>query len=169
MRYLIFGGVAYGALVLMGVALRLLGVALAAPDVALAFVLYVAFSRRGSAPAHAAFAVTLGYLCDVLGGAPRGLHAFMLATVAMVSRTAARRVHLEGFVSEALATLGGAGASLALAVLVGAALHGVRPTLTWPEAPAQILATALLGPPVFALGRRLDARLGLVSRSLRVR
>ena len=153
----------------VGVVLRFAGSPTVIPDVAQTFVLYVAFSRRGSAPTHAVFALILGYLCDVLSGAPRGLHAFVLAAIAMLGRRFARRLYLEGFVAEAIAGLVGSFASTLLIAATAVLLPYGRPELSWSQVLPQAFATALVAPLVFAIGRRVDARLGLVTAPLRLR
>ncbi|MEK6606967.1 MAG: rod shape-determining protein MreD [Myxococcota bacterium] len=170
MRYILLFGVVYALLVLEAVLLRVVRVDLLAPGLAQAVVVYVALSRRGSAPAHAMFALAIGYLCDVLSGSPRGLHAFVLVALAMLGRLVARRVYIEGFVAEALAALGGSATSAMLIGAVAFVLPEAAPAIPWSPLPAQLIATALVGPPIFAMGRRLDARLGLGAvRTMKIR
>lgn len=164
MRYFIFLSVAYSMMAVLGALLHLVGVTQTVPDVALAFVLYVVFSRRGTAPVHACFALLLGYLCDVLGGTPAGLQAFTLTAVAMVGRVVARRIGAEGVTAQSLTTAFGSVVSSVLAGFLSRAIAQGAVSVPLLPTPMQVLACAIAGPLVFRLGRQLDAGLGLTSR-----
>lgn len=174
MRYIVFSGLAYLLLVTMGALHQVFGITEAVPDVALALVLYVVFSRRGNAPSHAIFALVLGYLVDVLGGSPRGLHAFGLITLALLARLFSHRLELKGVLAQAAAVALACIVYSSLLAFVRAALGPDPAAGTWFPSLPHLVATTLCGPVIFKVGENCDGKLGLTSsaaplRALRLR
>ncbi len=125
---------------------------LATPEVAFAWVLYLAFTSRGELPSQVATALIIGYLSDLQSGAPVGIHALSFAVLSMIARAAATRLlsarAWQIAIIVFLASLGHA------AVLRAAEMaSSVSQMLT------MALTTAIAAPIVFAIGRRMDRAL----------
>jgi len=126
------------------------------PDPALLLVLYLGLTPRQSAWIGAILAIVLGYLTDLLGVAPKGLHAVVYVVLFYLSRGAQVRLLTRGWIFEVwfcgLAAFVGA-----LLVLLGRAVAaptvGVTGVLV---AVLQAVATGLTAPVVFSVGRRID-------------
>lgn len=162
--------VAYGLLLLFSVIAAVLPARVPVPDVTLLVALHAGLTCRMSggatpalrdapASAMAGLGLCLGYLADLVGGAPKGLHALSLALLTLALRSAATQLLVRGtgFIM--------AVAALA-AALFGLMACGLRvwadPEANWSglrTLPGQVLATALFAPFMFALLRRMDARL----------
>lgn len=161
--------VAYLGLLLFAALPTLFPGLLPMPDVSLLVTLHAGLSCRlpGGATvtmrdpgpaAVAAFGVCLGYLTDLLGGGPKGLHALGLALLMLLLRGAATRLLVRGWVLVMAFVF-------VAAVLFGVLLYGLR---AWAEPGEsllplralvyQALATALCAPLLFSLLRRVDAR-----------
>ncbi len=138
---------------------------LAAPELGLFVIAYLGLAGRGGAVGLAASALTIGYLRDLLIGAPRGVEALTFTVVALVARALHGRVFLERFgqlaavavavsVLQALlvVTLGAGDAPL------GASLHSL---------PGLALGALVFGPISLRLLRRLDLRLVPESSAIR--
>jgi hypothetical protein len=163
-------GVAYLGLLLCSALPALLPGRLPVPDVALLVALYAGLTcrlvggasvslRDGRPAAMAAFGLGLGYLADLIGGAPRGLHALGLCLLVLVLRSAATQLLVRGagFVM-AVAALTAVLFGLLLGLLRAwaepeFAFAGLRPVV------GQAAMTALCAPPLFYLLQRVDARL----------
>src|SRR5262245_17939520 len=66
------------------------------PDVAALVVLFVGLSGRGGPAGACAFAFALGYLADLSGGAPKGLHALAGIGLVSLARAASARLLVRG-------------------------------------------------------------------------
>jgi cell shape-determining protein MreD len=163
-------GVAYVALLLCSVLPVVLPGRPPVPDVALLTALYAGLTcrlmggatlhlRDGGPAAMTAFGLALGYLQDLIGGAPRGLNALALCLLVLLLRTAATQLLVRGtgFIM-AVAAL--------TAVLFGLLLSALR---VWADPDSgffglrlivgQAAVTALCAPLLFALLGKVDARL----------
>lgn len=169
------------AFILLGYALMVLVSALGAlspvrlplPEIGLLVVLYLGLSARGPLPTHLGVALLLGYFTDVLGGAPRGLHALSLAVMMLVARGASSRLLVARRWQEVLVTLlASFGHGIFVAALIAPQSGGdgalaAAPIWTpgWGERlaalPGPAIASALMAPLFFAVALRLDRRLGL--------
>jgi rod shape-determining protein MreD len=116
-------------------------------------------SRPFRAPATAG-AVVLGYLIDVISGTPIGLTALVLAITTAVARTAQQRIFVRGTAM----TIGFSGfiavVTSLIAIVVSAIAGLPRPTAFGTELGHIVLVavtTALAGPLVWKLFRRIDA------------
>jgi rod shape-determining protein MreD len=141
-----------------------------APDVVLLVVLFAGLSGRGTVPALALLAVGLGYLADLAGGAPRGLHMIACLLLALLSRVASSRLMVRGVVFTGLV-------AASFAALYHGGLAALRVALDpsllaagWPgllgSLPLSVLSATLFGPPLFALLSRFDRALGRDPRAL---
>lgn len=162
-------GMAYLALLLGAVAPVLLPPKVPLPDTTLLVALHAgltcrlggsAVTMRDASPvAMVTLGLLLGYLQDLVSGAPRGLHALALGLLLLLLRSAASHLLVRG-VGFVMAV------SALVALGAGALVAGLR---AWVEPElglsalrgviGQAAATALLAPLVFALLRRIDARL----------
>lgn len=154
--------VAYALCILVSSVWRLLPSDLAqtvVPDVVALTAAYLGLTARRWLSRAVAGAVVLGYLGDLISGAPPGLYALVSGVVAMIAHAVHSRVLVRGFAM----TLGFSifvGATAALLVL------GVRLAVGLPlgEGGAELarvagvaLATGLVGAPTLRLYRRIDA------------
>jgi rod shape-determining protein MreD len=135
---------------------QLLPVVALVPDPALLLVLYLGLTPRQSAWVGAILAIVLGYLTDLLGAAPKGLHALVYVLLFYASRGAQVRLLTRGWIFEVwfcgLAAFVG-GVLVVLGRAVAAPQVGVRGILV---AVVQAVATGLTAPVVFSIGRRID-------------
>ena len=115
----------------------------------------------------AGVAFLLGYVLDVLGGSPVGLHAFTSVATIALARVAGLRIVTQGGYARAL--LAGGFAALAdLLALVLMAIFGrpYAPRAMLPQIIPHALATALVAPLVFRLAARTNAiAAGFMGRS----
>ncbi|HEX7599509.1 MAG TPA: rod shape-determining protein MreD [Polyangia bacterium] len=133
---------------------------LVTPTLGLLVVLYIGFSPLKWAPGSAALVgLSLGYLFDLVSGAPRGVHAFVFLVMALFARILASRLAVRGIVIKAATSFV---ASLLCAVLIVVVRAQVSPETGYGGlrmAPLEALLTGFFGPPVLWLLGRLDGRL----------
>jgi rod shape-determining protein MreD len=153
---------AYALCVLVGACWRLLPLPLvrdAVPELGALTAAYLGLTaRRGLAPAVGG-SVAIGYLVDVISGTPAGLAALVLGITCLVTRSAQQRILVRG----AAMTIG---FSAFVALVAGVAGLIVRAAAGVPLAAPGVelshlalvaAATALIGPLVWRLFRRIDA------------
>jgi rod shape-determining protein MreD len=138
----------------------------AVPELALSVVTYLGLAGRGGAPALVASALTIGYLRDLLCGAPRGVEALAFAICALVARAMHGRVFLDRWgqlsaVAVAITTF-----HALLVVLLGASDAPLLASLR--VLPGLLVAALVVGPASLRALRRLDLRLVPDDRSLRM-
>jgi rod shape-determining protein MreD len=154
--------VAYLLCVIVGAIWRLMPFSFvrdAVPDVGALTAAYLGLTaRRGSAGAVGG-SVVLGYLIDLISGAPPGLNAMTLALTCLVARAVQQRILVRG----AMITMAFSGFVAVVAGVIGfvlRALYGV------PHAAFSVelryialvtIATALVAPLVWRVFRRIDA------------
>jgi rod shape-determining protein MreD len=152
-------------LVLFGYALTVLQATLQAlvpvrvlvPELGLLVALYAGLTARTSVSAACAAAFALGYVTDLLAGAPKGLHAFVYVLLCLLAKGASVRLLLSGtWMSSAFAfvasLLGALVVLAARAQLDGAAFSSIL------IAPLQAAVTALFAPVVFGVLKRAARR-----------
>jgi len=117
------------------------------PTLGLLTVLYIGLSPLKWAPGAAALVgLSLGYLFDLVSGAPRGVHAFVFLVMALFARALASRLAVRGVVLKAAAAFV---ASLLSAVLIVVVRAQVSPETGYGglrQAPLEALLTAAFGP-----------------------
>jgi rod shape-determining protein MreD len=147
-------------LLLQSTVMEFAPVHLVTPTLGLLTVLYIGLSPLKWAPGSAALVgLSLGYLFDLVSGAPRGVHAFVFLVMALFARVLASRLAVRGVVLKAAAAFV---ASLLSAVLIVVVRTQVSPETGYGGlrlAPLEALLTAVVGPPVLWLLGRLDGRL----------
>jgi rod shape-determining protein MreD len=147
-------------LLLQSTVMEFAPVHLVTPSLGLLVVLYVGMAPLKWAPGAAVVVgFCMGYLFDLVSGAPRGVHAFVFASVALFARLLAWRLAVRGIVLKAAISFVASMLAAFLIVVVRAQISpesgygGLRP------APVEALLTAVFGPPVLWLLARLDGRL----------
>lgn len=153
--------VAYVLCVFVAAAWRLFGGVLhdAVPDLGALTAAYLGLTaRRDVAPAVGA-TVVLGYLIDLISGAPPGLSALVLALTGLVARAVQQRIFVRGKVMTMAFSAFVALVAWLIALVVRVLYHVTRAgvTLELRHAALVIVATALAGPLVWRVFRRIDA------------
>jgi rod shape-determining protein MreD len=152
--------VAYLLCVVVAAVWRLLpGIADAIPDLGALTAAYLGLTARRQVSPAIGGAVALGYLIDLISGAPTGLIALVLALTTLVARAVQQRILVRGAaISIAFSAF--------VAVIAGVLALLVRGLYQIPAAAFSVelghlavvtLATAILGPLVWRVFRRIDA------------
>jgi rod shape-determining protein MreD len=115
---LAIAGLAFGLLVLQSIFAHLVPLDLFVPNAALAVILYMGLHDYNAARG-AVISFVIGYLMDSFAGSPMGLHTFVAVAIFLVSRVAALRLFLQGWLFEIIL-------SFFLALLASALLLGLR-------------------------------------------
>jgi hypothetical protein len=152
--------VAYALLLVVGAAWHSIAILPSAPpEIAAIAAVYLGLTARRSLAGAVGGAVVIGYLADLLSGAPVGLTALVSGIMCILGQLVQRRMVVRGLrVTIAFSLLVGIVASLLVAMIrwltaqpTGTALYELLGVLT----PA--LPTAIIGPFVLRLFRRIDA------------
>jgi rod shape-determining protein MreD len=154
--------VAYLLLILQSTVLELAPVRLAAPSLGLLVVMHVGLSGKWSVSSASVVAFMTGYLFDLVSGAPQGVHAFVFVLMALFARVLSVRVAVTGIVMSAAVSFV---ASLLAAVLVVLVRAQVAPEGGYGglrQAPVEAVLTAIAGPFVLGLLRRIDGKVDAV-------
>jgi len=131
----------------------------AIPDLGALTAAYLGLTARRQVAPAVGGSVVLGYLADLISGTPPGLAALVLGLTCLIARAAQQRIYVRG---AAMAI----GFSAFVAVIVGfvslvvRGLYGVPgpSTITQLQHLALVtVATALAGPLVYRMFRRIDA------------
>ena len=128
------------------------------PNLSVLATLYVALGVRGSPSAGAACAASLGYVTDLLAGAPKGTYILALLIVYFTVRGLSARLYVQGRLSQVGVAFA---ASLYCSFLVVAIHVALPPRGAWStliRAPAEAGMTAAIAAPMFYLLWRLDRR-----------
>jgi len=133
---------------------------LVTPSLGLLVVLYVGMAPlKWSAGSAVIVGFGMGYLFDLVSGAPRGVHAFVFVTMALVARLLAWRLAVRGVVLKAATSFVASIIAAFLIVIVRAQISPESGYGGLSQAPLEALITAVAGPPVLWLLARLDGRL----------
>jgi rod shape-determining protein MreD len=131
----------------------------AVPDVAALSAAYLGLTARRGVAASVAGSVIVGYFADLISGAPPGFNALVLGLTCLVARAVQQRILVRGAAmtmgfSALIAVIAGV-----LAILVRVANHIPRSVLSFQlrELAWITVATALIGPLVWRVFRRIDA------------
>ena len=138
--------------------LELAPVHMAAPSLGLLVVLHVGLSPKWTSSSAAVVAFVTGYLFDLVSGAPQGVHAFVFVLMSLFARALTTRVAVQGIVLAAATSFV---ASLLASLLVVVVRAQVAPEGGYGglrQAPLEALLTAVFGPLVLALFRRIDGK-----------
>ena len=127
------------------------------PAFALLTPLYVGFSPRWSPAGATAFALVIGYLFDLVSGAPTGVHAFATPLVVLLGSFVATALQVRGVLARTVA-------SFVLVTVFGSLVLGLSVLLNtgaWRGFGRLIFEAAFsaaTAPPLFALFDRIDRR-----------
>jgi len=131
----------------------------AIPDVGALTAAYLGLTARRQVSPAIGGAIVLGYLIDLISGAPPGLIALVLALTTLVARAVQQRILVRGLaISIAFSAF--------VALVSGVVALVIRALYRMPSAAffvelqhvaAVTLATAVLGPLVWRMFRRIDA------------
>jgi rod shape-determining protein MreD len=151
--------IAYLLLILQSTVLELAPVHMAAPSLGLLVVMHVGLSSKWTVSSAALVAFATGYLLDLVSGAPQGVHAFVFVLMSLFARALAARVAVTGIVLSAATSF--------VASLLGALMIVIVRAQVAPEggygglrqAPLEALLTAIAGPFVLGLLRRIDGKI----------
>jgi rod shape-determining protein MreD len=131
----------------------------AIPDLGALTAAYLGLTARRGVAGAVGGSVVLGYLIDVISGTPPGLGALVLGLTCLIARAAQQRILVRG-----TAMTMGFSAFVALIVGVVALIVRVVYGVSRPGAVVELqhlalitLATALAGPIVYRVFRRIDA------------
>ncbi len=128
------------------------------PNLAVLATLYLALGVRGSPSTSAASVAVLGYLMDLLTGAPKGMHVLTLLLVYFLVLASSRRLYVQGRLTQ----MGIALVATGIHATIGVALHvALPPRGEWSilaYAPVEAGVTAAVAPLGFYLLWRLDRR-----------
>ncbi|MDB4955435.1 MAG: hypothetical protein JWO36_3004 [Myxococcales bacterium] len=160
--------VAYVACVIVGALWRLLPGPLhdAVPDLGALTAAYLGLTaRRHLAPAVGG-SIVLGYLVDLISGAPPGLMALVLGLTGLVARAVQQRIYVRGATMTIAFSAFVALVASVLALIVRAIYH--LPHGQWSTELRHValvaVATAIVGPPVWKIFRRIDAAYARTAR-----
>ena len=146
--------VVFALLAIVGALATVLPTRALCPEVALYAALYLGLAVQRSLPAAATTAFLLGYLADLLTGAPKGVFSLTLILLFLATRMLAVRIdvrgpwRMAGFVAAASIVAG-----LLVTVLRG--LIADVPLAAVAIVPLQALVNAVFAPPLMALYRRI--------------
>jgi rod shape-determining protein MreD len=159
MRIVAHVAVAWLLLVAVGALWRLTPFEVVMPDLVLIFAVYLGITGRGWVFHAVAAVVVMGWLADVLAGAPRGLTSVVAGVVCVLCRVVSTRLLLRGRLFIATFTLVAALFANLLAFGLRAFFGGVFSTMGNElfVLAGQVLLTALVSPLVFTICRRIDA------------
>ena len=153
--------VAYALCVIIGAVWRLLPgpVHDAIPDLGALTAAYLGLTARGNVAPAVGGAIVLGYLVDLITGAPPGLFALVLAFTTLVARTVQQRIYVRGAAMTIAFSAFVAVVAALLAIAVKGIYHMPRATfaLELRHVALVAVATAVIGPPVLRAFRRIDA------------
>jgi rod shape-determining protein MreD len=166
MRIAVHVVLAFVLVVLVGALWRLTPFEVAAPDVALLCALFLGASSRNPVAAATLGAIVIGYLADVVTGAPPGLGSLVLGAVCVLARMLSSRILFRGALPVAVLTFIAAGAAgLATWAIRAAGGLGVGPFAREIAAVlGSAVLTAFLSPLVFRVSRVVDARFARTER-----
>jgi len=147
-------------LLLQSTVMEFAPVHLVTPSLGLLVVLYVGMAPLKWTPGAAVVVgFCMGYLFDLVSGAPRGVHAFVFVNVALIARMLAWRLAVRGVVLKAATSFVASIIAAFLIVVVRAQISPESGYGGLRQAPLEALLTAAFGPPVLWLLARLDGRL----------
>jgi len=131
----------------------------AIPDLGALSAAYLGLTARRQVSPAIGGAIVLGYLIDLISGAPPGLIALVLALTTLIARTVQQRILVRGAVISIAF-------SAFVALVAGLLALVVRALYRMPSAAVSVelahlaqvaLATAIVGPLVWRMFRRIDA------------
>jgi rod shape-determining protein MreD len=131
----------------------------AIPDIGALSAAYLGLTARRQVSPAIGGAIVLGYLIDLISGAPPGLIAFVLALTTLVARAVQQRILVRGAVISIAFSAFVAMVACVVAVLVRVAYRMPSAALSIELRHIAVVtfSTAVLGPLVWRIFRRIDA------------
>ena len=156
-RFLVLVFVGYAMVVVQASVQALLPIRVLTPELGLLVALYAGLTAAQGVSGACAIALMLGYVTDLLAGAPKGLHAMVFVLACLLAKGASLRLM---FSSSFIAAVFAFFASFTCAVLIIATRaqvdHGSFGPLA--IAPIQAFVTAIFAPVVFGILSRATAQ-----------
>jgi rod shape-determining protein MreD len=150
--------IAYLLLILQSTVLELAPMHMATPSLGLLVVLHVGLSPKWTTSSAAVVSFVTGYLFDLVSGAPQGVHAFVFVVMSLFARSLSTRVAVQGIVLSAATSFVASLLASALIVIVRAQVAPEAGYGGLRQAPIEGLLTAIVGPLVLGLFRRIDGK-----------
>jgi rod shape-determining protein MreD len=151
--------VAYLLCVIVASIWRLLPIHDAIPDLGALTAAYLGLTARRTLAPAVGGSIVLGYLVDLISGAPPGLCALVLALTGLVARAIQQRIYVRG--TTMTIAFSGFVALVAQALSIAVrALYGMPRAAMWLElrhVALVAIATAIAGPLIWKIFRRIDA------------
>ncbi len=160
---------AYLLCVVVGAVWRLVPIGVlrdAVPDLGALTAAYLGLTARRTLAPAVAGSVVLGYLVDLISGAPPGLMALVLGFTGLVARAIQQRILVRGATMTIAFSAFVALVSGVLALIVRGIYHLPRASFTVELQHVALctIATALVGPLVWRIFRRIDAAFARTAR-----
>lgn len=152
--------VAYFACVIVAAVWRLLPwVHDAVPDLGALTAAYLGLTARRNVAPSVGASVVLGYLVDLISGAPPGLCALVLGVTCLIARAVQQRIYVRGATMTIAFSAFVALVAALVAMIVHALYHVPHSTLSLELSHAALaaVATGAVGPVVWRIFRRIDA------------
>jgi cell shape-determining protein MreD len=131
----------------------------AVPDLGALTAAYLGLTARRSVAPAVGGSIAIGYLVDLISGAPPGLIALVLGLTSLVARAVQQRIYVRGTPMTIAFSGFVALIAAAFAIVVRAVYR--MPRASWSielgHAALVAIATALVGPLVWRIFRRIDA------------
>jgi len=157
-RFLVLCLIGYAMVVVQASIQALLPLRVLVPEFGLLVALYAGLTAPQGASGACAVALVLGYVTDLLAGAPKGLHAMVFVLACLLAKGASLRLM---FSSSFIAAVFAFFMSMLCALLVVATRAQIDHSTLGPLAiaPVQALVSAIFAPLVFGiLGRATASR-----------
>ena len=153
--------VAYALCVVIAASWRVLPAPVhdAIPDLGALTAAYLGLTARRTLAPAVGGSIALGYLIDLISGAPPGLCALVLGLTGLVARAVQQRIYVRGTTM----TIAFSGFVALVASLLGICVRALYhvPRASWSlelsHLALVVIATALAGPAVWRVFRRIDA------------
>jgi len=149
--------VGYMLTVLQASVQALIPIRVLVPELGLLVAVYAGLQARDGVAGACAVALAVGYVTDLLAGAPKGLHALVFVLLCLMAKGASLRLLLRGAAVTAVFTFTCSLVGAILVVLVRSETEGGG----WGPlaiAPIQAAVTALFAPLVYAFLSRIEGR-----------
>ncbi len=158
--------VAYLLCVIVASMWRLLPIRDAIPDLGALTAAYLGLTARRTLAPAVGGSIVLGYLIDLVSGAPPGLCALVLGLTGLVARAVQQRIYVRGTAMTVAFSGFVALVAQVLAITVRAS-YGMPRAAMWLElrhVALVAIATAVVGPLVWKIFRRIDAAYARTAR-----
>ena len=131
----------------------------AIPDLGALTAAYLGLTARRTVAPAVGGSIVLGYLVDLISGAPPGLMALVLALTSLIARAVQQRIYVRGATMTVAFSAFVALVAAIVAIFVRVLYHVPRATMALELRHVALvsIATAAIGPIVWRIFRRIDA------------